>query len=105
MADDLASWCDQILEDHPFLTGYPVAHEWQAAHGRLSEADRLTPIVPFVLGGDFTVDNLEATERSLGMRRRGSLASQIHDLPDGAEITVELDGDAVIVRRADDLDH
>lgn len=75
-----------VLGGDELLTGYPVAHEWQARHGALVEGQRLVPRLPFVTGGAFEIDNLCSAHAVEGMRARGSLAVQIRDLPDGAKI-------------------
>jgi hypothetical protein len=47
----------------------------------------LVPKIPFVLGGEFGVDNVFALEATKGMRLRGELAVQIRDLPNGTKIS------------------
>jgi hypothetical protein len=86
MAASLDSWAKLILDEYQILTGQPLAHDWQARFGRLPAGHRLMPKVPFVLGGQFEVENVFALEATRGMRLRGELAVQIRDLPDGTEV-------------------
>ncbi|MEF3062309.1 SMI1/KNR4 family protein [Ralstonia solanacearum] len=86
LASDIERWAELILNDYEVLTGYPLAHEWQLANGKLTTGMRLVPKVPFVLGGRFAVDNLYPLDSVGAMRLRASLATQIRDLPDGAQI-------------------
>lgn len=86
MATSLERWASEILSDYEFQTGYPFAHEWQMQHGPLPPGIRLLPKKLFVVGGDFTLDNLYAIEDVEGMRFRASIANQIRDLPDGTKI-------------------
>jgi hypothetical protein len=86
MARSLEEWSAKLLVDFRVLTGQPLAHEWQVAHGPLAAGMRLAPRTPFVLGGDFVVENLHAANQVELMRFRGHLASQIKDLPDGAQV-------------------
>lgn len=86
LAPDLEGWAELILKDYEVLTGYPLAHEWQLANGRLATGMRLVPKVPFVLGGQFTISNLYVLDSLESMRLRANLATQIRDLPDGAQI-------------------
>jgi hypothetical protein len=51
---------------------------------------RLIPKQPFVVGGDFKLDNLSAIEAERGMLLRANLATQIRDLPDGTKITFKI---------------
>jgi hypothetical protein len=77
---------ERILADYEVLTGYPLLHQWQAKHGALPIGVRLMPKVPFVLGGEYALDNLYSIAAVSGMKTRGNLARQIKDLPDGAQV-------------------
>lgn len=87
VAASVEEWAGDVLGDYAALTGHPIAHEWQRAHGPLAPRDRLVARTPFVGGGAYDVENLIAVDAARGMRIRGPLARQIHDLPDGASIT------------------
>ena len=45
-------------------------------------SERLFPDRPFVLEGDFNVENVKPVADDLAMRRRGWLAGEIKDLED-----------------------
>jgi hypothetical protein len=85
-AENVDEWASRVLADYDYLTGYSLAHAWQAAHGPLRPGFRLVPKKPFVLGGEFTFANLYALEAERAMRLRGALAVQYRDLPDGAPV-------------------
>ncbi|NWB11820.1 SMI1/KNR4 family protein [Pseudomonas sp. D5002] len=91
LADDIESWAKIILSDYEALTGYPLAHQWQKKNGQLPTGKRLLPKVPFVLGGEFVLDNMYLADAVEGMRFRADIACQIKDLPDGAEIKLKTD--------------
>lgn len=90
LAGDIEQWAAAVLADYQLLTGFGLAHEWQSSHGALAPGTRLLPKRPFVLGGEFAVDNLYALPAAQGMRLRGQLALQIRDLPDGATIQFKI---------------
>lgn len=90
LASDLESWAEALLSDYEVLTGYPLAHQWQARHGPLPSGKRLVPKLPFVVGGEFSIENLYLLDAVKGMQLRGSIATQIRDLPDGAELKLEI---------------
>ena len=90
--------------------GWATANAWQDQYGRLDEGLRLIPFgtlrrpkrtslvrkgrqaMPrrlFVFGGTNAIDNLEAVPLVEGLRLRGSIASQIRDLPDGTRISLK----------------
>jgi hypothetical protein len=86
LANDLEGWADAILHDYAFLTGHPLAHEWQRVNGKIASGVRLVPKQPFVAGGEFSIENLYPLDAVSAMRLRASIAVQIQDLPDGAKI-------------------
>lgn len=90
LANDLEGWADRILADYELLTGFPLAHAWQLSHGQLPVTKRLLPKRPFVLGGEFVVENLYALDAVEGMRLRAELATQLRNLPDGASVTFKI---------------
>ncbi len=82
----IEEWAQQMVSDYRALTGFPIAHAWQQAHGKLQPGRRLVPKRPFVLGGNFALENLYDIAAGEGMRVRAELAVQIRDLPDGATV-------------------
>jgi hypothetical protein len=90
IGSNIEDWAGQVLSDYEFLTGFPLFHEWQVAHGRVPAGSRLMPIVPFLLGGEYSLSNLRVAGAVPGMRARGNLARQIRDLPDGAQIELKV---------------
>ncbi len=86
MATSVEDWADQLLSDYEVLTGFPLAHRWQQAHGPIPVGKRLVPKIPFVLGGDFEISNVYLLDAHEGMRLRAELAVQLRDLPDGAQV-------------------
>ena len=92
LADDFDGWAKEIINDYEVLTGYPLAHQWQKKNGQLPSNKRLLPKVPFVAGGEFTLDNLYLHDAIEGMKFRADIANQIKDLPDGAQIQFNIVG-------------
>lgn len=90
VAANLSDWAGLVLSDYEMLTGYPLARDWQATHGPIAPGRRLVPKIPFVLGGEYDLENLHALDAVRGMRLRGELAIQIRDLPDGASVAYEV---------------
>ncbi len=88
MATSLEDWAGQVLDRYSVLTGHPLAHDWQIAHSPLEPGKRLVPTVPFVIGGDYVVDNMRAVDAEESMRLRAELALQIRHIPEGAEIRI-----------------
>lgn len=82
----VSEWAERILGDFNTLTGYSLAHEWQLRFGPLPIGRRLVPKIPFVLGGEYSVENLYACSAVEGMKVRANLARQLVDVPEGGKI-------------------
>lgn len=87
-AHTLDHWAKRVMDRHREDTGWPVAHEWQAANGPLRTSQRLLPKLPFVLGGDYVPDNLVAIESRKAMENWAKLCAAIKSVPDGTEVSV-----------------
>jgi hypothetical protein len=90
VAGSLEDWANLILEDYPYQTGWPFAHDWQEEHGALPCGQRLVATIPFMFGGDFKVSNFHALDAVEAMRLHGDLALQTRDVPDGTKIKFEI---------------
>lgn len=90
IASSIDEWIVWVMGDYAAVTGYPLAHDWQVAHGPLPPGKRLVPRIPFVCGGEFAIENLGLMSDVQSMRFRGLLASQLLDLPEGAQIEFEI---------------
>lgn len=86
IASSLDEWAKRIIEDCDVLLAHPLAHEWQLNNGRIPSGFRLLPKTPFVLGGDYTLDNLYALDARTSMEIRAELAMKILGLPDGTTV-------------------
>jgi hypothetical protein len=89
IGESIEDWAGWLLAEPDKRGTWSFATAWQKAHGALEHDERLLPRTPFVLGGDYSEDNLAATDAATAMRIRGPVAQGIHDLPEGA--TVRLD--------------
>ena len=90
VAADLEGWAQAVLDDYRLLTGWQVAHDWQVANGALRPGRRLIPKVPFVLGGEYSVDNLYDAEAVPALLYRGDIAAQLRLLPDGTTVKLRV---------------
>jgi hypothetical protein len=86
LAPNIGSWVEEIVARHRYLTGWPLAKDWQDENAPIPPGKRLMPKKPFVIGGEYEIRNLRATDAVEAMRFRGYLATQLRDLPDGATV-------------------
>ncbi len=92
IAGDLDGWATAVLAGPEELVGSAFAFDWQERHGRLEPDERLVPLLPFVLGGEYDDANLEPRDALKALRERAALARVIAKLPDGAEVDWPLPG-------------
>lgn len=86
ISDDFEGWARVIVSNYNSITGYSIAHEWQKENGPIPSKKRLIPKIPFVFGGEFSIENLYLGDAVEGMRSRANIAKQIIDLPDGTQV-------------------
>jgi hypothetical protein len=79
-----------MLLDYNQMTGHLLAHDWQSIHGPLHPRHRLMARRPFVLGGEFSIENLVSLDSVRIMKSLGNLAFQLHDLPDGTKVEFKI---------------
>lgn len=89
-AGSAEAWAQQVLEDYDYETGFTLGHEWQAEHRPLKFGERLYPKLPFVLGGDFELDNLWPAVPEKVLPLRGFLAQKLHGMEDGTHVKLVL---------------
>jgi hypothetical protein len=90
LATSMEEWAELIIYNYDMLTGFKVANEWQQLNGVLPTKQRLLPKIPFILGGEYSLNNLYTSDAIEGMRFRASIANQIKDLPDGVPIKISI---------------
>ena len=90
MAGSIHQWASIILSDYEFETGWPLAKSWQEKNGALQLGARLQPKIPFVYGGEYSIDNLWAGDAVKGMLFKGEIALKIRNLPPGTQIGLEV---------------
>ena len=90
IAASIEEWAALIMSDSGIQTGWPLAHDWQARFGPLAVGQRLVPKIPFVLGGEYTAQNLHAIDAVAAMRFYADIAKQTRNLPDGSQVRLRV---------------
>jgi hypothetical protein len=88
LANDFLSFCELFNDPEHFyyLTGWNVLSEWVNLHGRFSIENRLSPKFPFLIGGNYVIDNLYVFDFYKRIDYAASIYHQIKDLPDGTPV-------------------
>lgn len=82
--------CATFIESNARVeTGWPLWLDWIDHHGTIEWPMRLVPITPFVLGGTFGIDNLEAASWEEAFDRYNRLSLKLHGIQDGNKISLE----------------
>ena len=89
VASNFTDWVNVIFNGLDYFTGHKLAYAWRTGHG-LQFNERLCPIKPFVIGGDYKPDNLYAIESSKNIKTNANIARQIYDRPNGTPITIKV---------------
>jgi hypothetical protein len=90
LATSAMMWAEQILVDYDELTGYSIGHAWQVLNGPIRAGRRLAPAIPFVVGGEYSAAGLRDKPDLELAQFRAYVYAQIKDLPDGAQLRINL---------------
>ena len=88
IADSFKDWVDCVVEQSNSHTGHILLAEWENINGKLPDSCRLWPILPFVLGADYTVENLRALGYQSVLNYYADFQKQLGDTPDGTSIDI-----------------
>jgi hypothetical protein len=89
IARDFSSWVDALQERLHYFTGINVLEEW-VLNDQLKFDQRLCPKVPFVMGGEFKVNNLYASSFPNSIRAYANIARQVYNLPEGTPVKLNI---------------
>lgn len=88
-SNTLEEWATKILHDYSYEVGWNIAHDWQEQNKfSLGAEYRLLPKKPFILGGEYNVENLVAIESHKAMEKLGGLFRQIKNVPNGESVKI-----------------
>jgi len=90
IANNFDEWIDVLKSDLDYLTGKNVAKSWNISNVSLKADERLYPKKPFVIGGEFKIENLFPLRYPKYIAAYANIANQIYNLPDGTKITLKI---------------
>lgn len=88
IAKDFTGWLRELEEETDYYSGESLMLKW-VKDNEIEPYERLTPKIPFVLGGEFNIENLYKTNCKIILEFNAYLAKQIRDLPDGETIVLK----------------
>lgn len=83
---------DSLLqEDFEYLTGVTYLNEWmRTTNLLLKDEERLCPKKPFIIGGEYEIENLYPKSSLMNWAFNADLAFQIKNTPDGTNINLKI---------------
>jgi hypothetical protein len=87
LARSFDEWKKVLYNDLDYLTGRQLLRKWITTNS-FDFDQRLCAKKPFVLGGEYNVLNLYAQYFPTYIASNANVAKQIHDLPDGAQVSI-----------------
>ena len=89
IADSFEGFLNEIEQNVDYYTGFPITEEMSEDHkSMLGLGYRLCPIKPFVIGGEYSLNNLSLEKFDHNLRCNGQIAAQIVNLEDGQRIRI-----------------
>ena len=91
LASDFKAWLLLLKNDLDYLTGVSFTKNLSESEiASLAKGKRLSAKYPFVLGGAYAAENLAFKSFEENLEYNSLIAKQIKDLPDGAQIKIEI---------------
>ncbi len=91
LAKNFEQWVTVLLDDVNYLTGHALTEELEVNEIEdLGNGFRLCPKYPFILGGDYLMDNLYLKFFSENLEYNSSIAHQIINTPEGKEVNLKI---------------
>lgn len=89
LSKDFDSWLDVLFNKLDYFTGYKLASAW-CAENQLNFNQRLCPKMPFILGGNYTLDNLYVGTFPDFIKSSANIARQVYNLPEGTNFKITI---------------
>ena len=90
IAGDFIEWITILKSETDYFTGQSFIIKWEEVMPRLNYYERLTPKMPFVLGGEYHLSNMRVEKLEKILEFNSNIAKQIKDLPDGSLVNIEI---------------
>lgn len=89
LASDFDKWLKVLGSDLDYLTGETFSKRWGSKEGLLEYGYRLCPKMPFVIGGQYEVENFYSQPFPNYLDINANIANQIKNLPEGAQVKLK----------------
>jgi hypothetical protein len=89
VAPSFVEWTNVLLNDLEYFTGLNLAVSWKNK-SLLAFDERLCAKKPFVMGGEYSLNNLYASKFPDYLAANANIARQVYNLPDGTDVKLKI---------------
>jgi hypothetical protein len=89
VASSFIEWISVLLNDLEYFTGLNLVVSWKKKNS-LAFDERLCAKKPFVIGGEYSLNNLYASKFPDYLVANANIAWQVYNLPDGTDIKLKI---------------
>jgi hypothetical protein len=89
LAKGFREWLNILLADLEYYTGMSYENEWKQNYS-IALNERLQPKIPFVIGGDYSVDNFYVNNYPAYLLYNADISKQIFNLKDGEKVQLKI---------------
>lgn len=89
LAKGFKSWLDFMMSDIEYYTGMTYEREWKERH-QIADNQRLQPKIPFVIGGNYKIDNFYVNDYPAYLSYNADIAKQIFTIKDGEKVKLNI---------------
>ncbi|WP_052496468.1 SMI1/KNR4 family protein [Pedobacter lusitanus] len=89
VAERFNDWIDLIFNDLEYYSGVVILELWDSKKTHINYNERLCPIIPFVVGGEYEIENLYAGSFPNYILANANIANQVYNLPEGTDIQLK----------------
>lgn len=94
LANSFDGWLDVLYEDLDYYTGESLVYELNhSEREELTKEKRLCPKYPFILGGEYNIDNLVLKGYIENISYNADIAKQVYNLPEGSKIKIVINNE------------
>lgn len=89
LAKGFKEWLNILVEDLEYYTGMSYEKEWKQNYS-ITLNERLQPKIPFVIGGNFSIDNFYANSYPAYLLYNADISKQVFHLKDGEKVQLKI---------------
>ncbi|QLB12915.1 hypothetical protein EV697_102415 [Bisgaardia hudsonensis] len=86
IASNMENFIKSLFSDFNYFSAYSIGITWQRYYRKIGFDEVLMPKIPFVLGGDYDVNNLYLSTINKGLRIKNELYNKVKNINDGERV-------------------